>query len=294
MELEGPPSVVTESVNMASDQRSRVAELSFQFNNDVSASLDVTDLQVLNVTMGESVNVSDMAVSYDPERNMATWTFPGLAGETLSDGNYEATSTNLMDPDGEMLDGDEDGTPGGVYQFDFWRLFGDDNGNRIVDIADLFVFRGTYSLDSSHPNYRQSMDGDNNGTVGIADLFGFRSNYLAELPPQGGGGNQLRVPFGETSTRVFAGSESLFVEGFDRSDVTTAGSRPPDQLLAQGNQGIQLSARDRATIGALWDSLSDRNSPVRRFALPWIEHDEDDQDAVLSLYKNDEITLEKP
>jgi len=146
VELEGP-SVMAITVNEGQAHRSMLTRLDYQFDDDVSASLDGTNLTLVNLTTDTTIASSNMVFNYDPATNTATWTFPGLSGGSLPDGNYKATLTGVVDGDGNLLDGDGDGTPGGAHEFLTFRLFGDGDGDRIVDNLDLFKFRTTYPLD---------------------------------------------------------------------------------------------------------------------------------------------------
>ena len=88
---------------------------------------------------------------------------------------------------GGAFDGDNDGVAGGDFVFgdnatdNFFRFFGDSNGDRIVSAVDLFGFRRTWLQDSSDAGYDSQFDYDANGVVSAADLLQFRRNYLDRL-----------------------------------------------------------------------------------------------------------------
>ncbi len=82
-------------------------------------------------------------------------------------------------PDGLALDGDGDGTPGGDKLFSFHRLFGDYNGDRTVDPADLFPYLQTALFTSvGQPGYLAAFDFDGNGVIDPADLFPYLQDRL--------------------------------------------------------------------------------------------------------------------
>lgn len=166
-------------------QRSMVTSVEIQFNTDVSASLDVGDLTLMNVTMGLPVDTADMALSYDAGTNTAIWTFPGLVGQSVGEGNYSATlsGTGVTDGAGNLLDGNGDGIGGGDHTFEFHRYYGDTDGDRDVDNQDLFRFRSTFQTFDPSPDYDPVFDFDLDGAVDTLDLFQFRANFLGKLDP---------------------------------------------------------------------------------------------------------------
>ena len=75
----------------------------------------------------------------------------GSAAPTLANGNYELMIVgSRVRLAGVSLDGDLDGLAGGDYQFvdQFFRKFGDDNGNGVVELLDFARFRGAVWLGS--------------------------------------------------------------------------------------------------------------------------------------------------
>ena len=80
--------------------------MSFVFSEDVSG-LTVSNLVVREVTSPAPCGPATFALSYDSTTFTATWTFPGLAGRSLPDGNYIATllANTLTDSAGHQLDG---------------------------------------------------------------------------------------------------------------------------------------------------------------------------------------------
>lgn len=95
---------------------SNVSQLAFDFDADILASLEASDLLLENQTAGYTVNPADLSVSYDPATHTATWTFPGLDQAVLPFGHYKATlgATDLTDSGGTPIN---DGA-NYVYTFD--------------------------------------------------------------------------------------------------------------------------------------------------------------------------------
>lgn len=180
MEVSGyisvPPLVSQDvRVNADSDQRSVVRSISIGFSSDVSSSISVDSLTVENLTASLMIDVTDMQMVYDVATNTAVWTFPGLDGGSLTDGNYVGTldSAGIVDDEGNSL--------GANVTLEFHRLFGDKDGDRVVGLSDLFSFRSTFQRPISDPLNDLDFDGDGDGAVGISDLFRFRSNYQRAL-----------------------------------------------------------------------------------------------------------------
>ena len=120
-------------------------------------------------------------------RTVVALTFAGpdvLAG-SLADGNYTLVIDGLRVTDGlgQPLDGDGDGAPGGTSLTAFHRLFGDSDGDRDVDTADLFLLRGAFGKTGSDVGFLAYFDSDGDGDVDAADLFRFRQRFGVALPP---------------------------------------------------------------------------------------------------------------
>ena len=62
------------------------------------------------------------------------------------------------------------------------RFYGDANGDRRVDVADLGLFAGTYLRASPDPLYLAYFDFNADGRVDVTDLGQFAQRYLTTLP----------------------------------------------------------------------------------------------------------------
>ena len=169
------PTVVANVVNDGDPQRSVITSLAFQFSEDVSASIDVTDLTLYNDTTETSVDLSGLGpgdLSYDPVTDTAVWDLSDLA---LADGNYTATlaAAAVTDPSGNPLDGDGDGTGGDDHEFQFFRLGSDFDGDRDVDRDDLAVFLGAFETpEPGAPDIDRDGDCDRDGLAIYLGAFG--------------------------------------------------------------------------------------------------------------------------
>ncbi|MCG8653848.1 MAG: dockerin type I domain-containing protein, partial [Pirellulales bacterium] len=77
---------------------------------------------------------------------------------------------------GNALDGDADGSAGGERAADeFFRLFGDVNGDRVVGALDAFQLRQALSV------YNDDLDIDNDGLISVHDISQFRNRLGTSL-----------------------------------------------------------------------------------------------------------------
>ncbi|MFK7737687.1 MAG: Ig-like domain-containing protein, partial [Pirellulaceae bacterium] len=177
VDLSGPQ-VESVVVNDGSVQRSMVSKLTVTFSEEV-VGLDASSFVLINTTTNAQITpIIDTHVISG--RTVATLTFAGdgIIGGSLADGNYTLTtlSSALTDSAGNHLDGDEDGESGGDATDEFFRLFGDGNGDRRVNIIDFFGFRRAI-----RGEYNAAYDFDGDGRVNIIDFFRFRSRFGKSL-----------------------------------------------------------------------------------------------------------------
>ena len=113
-----------------------------------------------------------------------TFSGGGVVGGSFADGNYKLNvlSSQITDLAGQFLDGDNNGTQGGDAILNFFRYFGDSNGDRRVDIADFGLFSTSYGLHTGQTGFLAYLDFNNDGTIDIVDFGQFAIRMFTMLP----------------------------------------------------------------------------------------------------------------
>ncbi len=177
------PTIVGTVINGGDVQRSMVNSVTITFSEDVSASLKADHLVIQNLTSGIDVLAEEMVLSYDKSANRATWTFPALRGGSLGDGNYRATlrTDEITDAASNFMKVvPNDPQQGSIV--DFFRYYGDLDGDRDVDALDLFSYSRAYGKRNGEAGFLESLDIDGDGEVGSTELINYRTHYLTRLP----------------------------------------------------------------------------------------------------------------
>lgn len=182
------PTVETITVNDGATQRSRVDSVTVSFDSQVDIDDSNGDpFRFINKGTGQAV--ADVpVVSIVDGKTVVRFTFttgPSVhASGTLLDGDYQLTiDASRISRGGASLDGNGDGANGDDRVFgeiaadNFYRKYGDRNGNGIVDLFDFAAFRGTYNKPLADPAFLPEFDNDGNGAVNLFDFAAFRSNF---------------------------------------------------------------------------------------------------------------------
>jgi hypothetical protein len=179
-----PLQVASAVVNGGATQRSRVTDLTVTFTGLATLPANPADAFRLTRT-GPTGLTGDVALVVDLSASTATQTvarltFGGSLTEfgSLIDGTYTLTVLSAqVTGNGQPLNGDGDGGPGGDFTFGLHRLYGDANGDRTVNAADLTLFRNVFGATTADPTF----DFDGNGVINAADLAAFRANFGAAV-----------------------------------------------------------------------------------------------------------------
>ena len=140
--------------------------------------------------MGGAVDVIP-AIDNSSGATVVTLTFSGAftSASGLDDGNYQLTvlGDRITSSSGTAMDGDGDGNAGGDFVFgdsasdNFYRFFGESDGNRSVTVVDLLQFRRAWDSTIGDADYSAQFDTDADGDIDVFDLLAFRRNYANTL-----------------------------------------------------------------------------------------------------------------
>jgi hypothetical protein len=156
-------------VNGGAAQRSTVSSLAIRFDRVVTFLGDPAAAFALARTGGGAVGLTVTTGVVDGA-TVATLTFSGAETEfgSLRDGTYTLT-VSAAQVVGGLTAGD--------YTAALYRLYGDANGDRRVDNADFFLFRGTFGLATGQTGYLAFFDANGDERVDNADFFQFRARF---------------------------------------------------------------------------------------------------------------------
>jgi hypothetical protein len=184
--------VASVAVNDGAVQTSRVTEVTVAFNSQVALPDNPAQaFQIVRTGPGGPTSTVDLSVdlsSSTPTRTVAKITFSGAltAAGSLIDGTYVLTvfGAQVTGPGGLALDGDNDGVAGGNFYYGtnqavepFYRLFGDADGNHVVDAADLNLFRTAFGSVNADPTF----DFNGDGVINALDLAALLANFGASI-----------------------------------------------------------------------------------------------------------------
>lgn len=178
------------SIGGGTSQRSMITDAVLTFDQTVNIQEGAFEL-VKRGPDGGAVTVTP-AIDNSTGRTIVTLSFSGefvSGGGSLADGNYQITvrSDLISTLSGDALDGDGDGEAGGNFVFGdeerdgFFRLFGDNNGDRIVSTLDLLNFHKTYLDTIADSSFNGNYDFNGDGRISTFDLLQFHKNYLDRL-----------------------------------------------------------------------------------------------------------------
>jgi hypothetical protein len=161
-EVQPAPSVASVVINDGSAQRSLVTRLTVTFNGVVS--LDPGALQLQR--RGHGLIPVNVTASVVGNQTVAVITFSGshIINGSLPDGDYTLTvlAGQVHDPSAQTA------TANSVTHF--FRLFGDSNGNGVIDLQDLAAFASTLGKSAGDPGYLAYFDYNGDGTIDLGDL----------------------------------------------------------------------------------------------------------------------------
>jgi hypothetical protein len=172
--LAGPPRKVESIVlNDGAAQRSMINRITVNFSGAVVLDPGAIELRRED---GSLVNAA-LNITLANGRTSAALSFigPEFIGGSLADGSYTLTirADRVHDRWGRQLDGDGDGAAGGNRAASFFRLFGDTDGDRDVDRADLGGMLDAFQSTLGDARYLWFFDCDGDGDVDGRDMAQF-------------------------------------------------------------------------------------------------------------------------
>lgn len=176
-------------VNDGSAQRSRVESLQVTFNQEVTLLPDAFEVFDRDGS-GGPVDVFVSSTNQNGQ-TIATVTFGGalFVDGSLVDGNYllRILGDRVIGLNNQALDGDGNGIRGGDLEFgaddadNFFRYYGDSDGDRTIGFVDFVAFRNTFGSSSGDANYDRAFDLDDDETIGFSDFVAFRNRFGSAL-----------------------------------------------------------------------------------------------------------------
>ncbi|MCA9158377.1 MAG: cadherin domain-containing protein, partial [Planctomycetales bacterium] len=176
---EPAPQVSEITIDDGTGQRSMIRSITILFDSEIEFDDGAFDLRLADGTL---ITVATSVAAGTPT-NEVVLTFPGYIGGSLEDGNYRLTllHTHIRNLSGSALDGD--GISGESVIDEFFRFFGDIDGDRDVDAIDYAGLRTTYRKSVNDSGYNSVFDYDGDNDVDAADLAMFRERYRTRLDP---------------------------------------------------------------------------------------------------------------
>jgi hypothetical protein len=172
-----PQKVESVVINDGSAQRSMVNSITVTFGG--AAVLDPGAIE-LRRQDGTLVNFQ-LAISAAGGKTVAVLTFAGseFVGGSLADGRYTLSvrADRVHDRWGRELDGDGDGSAGGDRVDSFFRLFGDADGDGVVDERDRALFRSAFKTRVGGAGYLWYFDYDGDGGIDGQDNGQFNRSF---------------------------------------------------------------------------------------------------------------------
>ena len=163
----GPPVVVATTFSDDHPQHT----LTFQFSQDVSASLTTADLQVTN--RSTSAVISTQLLGYNTTTNIATFIFPAFTSGTLPEGNYRAvlSGAGVTNSGGTPIPTDT--------TLNFSHIIGDADHDGMVGTSDFVALATNFAR--PNPTFTQG-DFNYDGVVNALDFNIIATRFGSTLP----------------------------------------------------------------------------------------------------------------
>ena len=188
VQFTGPvaPVVANVELNMGESQRSALESISLFFEGDVDFADGAVTVVQRSTQTEETFETVATSVSrqFVNNQTIATVQFDSHVRNSsgaLVDGNYQITlAANLVTRDGAPMS--EDFVFGNKESDQFHAFYADSDGNRLINVFDLLVFRRSFGSVNGSQDYEFFMDFDANGFINVFDLLPFRQRFGTDLP----------------------------------------------------------------------------------------------------------------
>ena len=156
------------TVNDGSAQRSMVTSVTVTFNQAVTLQ---TGAITLGLNGGGSITTIVTNPSGDNTTFLITFSGTGTSYGSLNDGRYTLTvhAALVQNADGQAMAADS--------TFGFFRLFGDLDGDGVVNGYDYLLFRAAYGKSVGQSGYQAAFDYNGDGVINGLDYLEFRLRY---------------------------------------------------------------------------------------------------------------------
>ena len=199
-----PPRITATVIQNGRPQRSYLDQLQFDFSEEVNlaaliasgaitSAVKLTNLGVHADTDPDqpvSLAASQFQYVFDANTGLSrlTWSLESFTGNntSLSDGGYRLTldADMLRDLDGNLLDGDGNGTGDDDFVLSFHRLDGDADGNMVVNSGDMNLVNASLGSIPSSANWNVNADLDRDDRITVRDrLLVARATGHEIVPP---------------------------------------------------------------------------------------------------------------
>lgn len=186
--LSNAPSVSSIQINDGGQSRSQITSLTVTFDSIVDAVALNDAFQITQIDTGTPVGTITVLVDASSGVSVATLTFGGAStidrqgmgdlGDSLADGNYrlviDAASVvvGVTPMASDVIFGGQ--TAGQPNNDDFFRLYGDGNGDGVTNFTDLDNhFAPAFFATVGSAGYDATLDGEGDGVINFSDLDSF-------------------------------------------------------------------------------------------------------------------------
>lgn len=170
------PQVTSTSLNEIGGTVFELNSLSFTFSHDVSASLSVEDLSIVDSGTGAT-----LPPAVDFSWNVETFTGTWIVADGIQPGHYTArlNGSDVQDTRGVLLDGNHDFVEGDDHEYQFSIFIaGDANTDGVVAFSDFVAMAEHFGMEGTTP---REGDFNGDGRVSFEDFILLSRNFGKRL-----------------------------------------------------------------------------------------------------------------